>query len=96
MQPVPPQCARPLETETLGERCETLLYEIITPPYTSPYMTPHTSKQMPPQPFVIPNWSQWWAQYQNKSLEEIQQEARKRIDEFWLHNSRASVVWGEK
>jgi hypothetical protein len=91
--PIPPQCQNPLRTETLGDRCELLLYNILTPAYTSPYMTPLTSKQAPPRPFVIPDWEKWWKKHEKESFEEIHQEARKKIDEFWLNNHQKSVVW---
>ncbi len=91
--PMPPQCERLMQTETLGQRCEALLYQILTPAYASPYETPHTSKAMPPQPFVVPDWPKWWEQYQGKTLDEIHQDARKLIDQFWLQDAKASLVW---
>ena len=89
----PPQCKNPVRNETLGERCESLLYHILTPAYNSPHMTPLTSKQAPPPPFVIPDWNSWWEIYQSKSLRQIHQEARKKIDEFWKKGHQTSVVW---
>lgn len=91
--PTPPQCINPVRTETLGERCERMLYNIVTPSYTSPYMTMLTAKQAPPPPFVIEDWNRWWAQQKHHTLEQIHQEARKKIDAFWLNNHRGSIVW---
>jgi len=89
----PPHCKNPLRKETLGERCEQLLYQILTSTYSSPFMTQQTSKQVPPPPFVIPDWKVWWEKYQSESLEIIRQEARKKIDEFWQQGHQQSVVW---
>jgi len=89
----PPQCQSMQRPETLGERCELMLYNILTLAYTSPLMSQVTSKAAPPQPFVIPNWKSWWKKYEKQSLEEIQLEARKKIDEFWKNDHKASVVW---
>ncbi|MFO1518918.1 MAG: hypothetical protein U1F57_04535 [bacterium] len=93
--PVPPQCQNPLRNETLGERCELLLYRIVTPVDDSPNRPPLKSKEAPPRPFVISDWNSWWKKYEKASLEQIHAEARKKIDEFWSGNLRKSVVWEE-
>lgn len=91
--PVPPQCKNPVRTETLGERCELMLYNILTPAYISPFMTPLPAKDVPGRPFVIPDWNSWWQEHGNASLDDLHREAKKKIDEFWLNNHREAVVW---
>jgi len=92
-QPVPPQCVNPVRTVTLGERCEQMLYSILTPAYTSPYMTMLNTKQAPPPPFVISDWKAWWAAHQSQSLDQIHAEARQKIDAFWKNNHQKSIDW---
>jgi len=77
----------------LADHCQLLLYNIITPLYTSPYTTRISAAQNLPTYFVIPNWGKWWKKQQNKSLDKIHDEARKKIDEFWLQNHKKSIVW---
>jgi hypothetical protein len=91
--PIPPQCENPLRTLTLGERCEQLLYDILTPRYVSPYETRVPAKPISSGPFVVKNWGKWWKKYQNRSLEQIHQEARRKIDEFWLGGNQRSIIW---
>lgn len=77
----------------LADHCQLLLYNIITPLYTSPYTTRISAAQKLPPYFVIPNWDLWWKKYQDKSLDKIHNEARKKIDEFWLQGHKKSIVW---
>jgi hypothetical protein len=80
--------------ETLNDRSTLLLYQIITPQYTSPYITRVHSKVFPGPPFVIKDWKGWWQKYKDASLSEIHDKARKLMDEFWLRGyQKGSVEW---
>jgi hypothetical protein len=92
--PIPERCKFPSRQLRLGERCEQLLYQIITPPYTSAYSTRLPAKDAPGPYFVIKDFKKWWEKYQNLSLPEIHEKARQLINQFWLRGyAKGPVEW---
>lgn len=92
--PIPEHCKHPTIPLHLGERCEQLLYQILTPVYTSPHMTMLPAKDAPGPAFVIKDWQGWWSKNKYFSLSELHTQARKFIDQFWLRGyAQGPMEW---
>jgi hypothetical protein len=76
---------------TVGEQCEDMLYEIITPrQYRSPYEKP--IKAFSFQKLSVPDWEVWWRKNKGKSLEEIHHEMIPLVDRYWKEHGTTQMV----
>lgn len=73
---------------TVGERCEKLLYQIITPPTTSSFAGKVISEQI----LRVTDWNQWWAANQGKSLDAIHAELKPLVDQYWKQHGITQTV----
>lgn len=97
-QPVPSVCNGPTEivmNMDVAAWCETLLYEIVTPAYSSPHAHgADRGKAGGERPFIVKNWKEWWARYQRKNLVALHVMARTLIDRFWQRGwEKGPVEW---
>ena len=74
---------------TVGERCEKLLYRIITPAVGG---TESKSKVISEQVLRVGDWKQWWAANQGKSLESIHEELKPLVEAYWKQHGTTQVV----
>lgn len=81
-------CNKPSERSiTVGERCEEILYRIVTPAYSSPYSKGRDKGKMGfDRPFVVKDWKKWWKRHQKESLDQFHTQAKKLIDRYWREN----------
>ena len=77
-------------TLPVGPVCSDLLYELITPAYSSPHM--RTGKPFSQSYFLIRDWPHWWQANRHKSLEQIRKELEPRIDRYWLEHGTVQVI----
>jgi hypothetical protein len=75
---------------TVGERCEKLLYRIITPATSSPFAG--NFKVISEQILRITDWNQWWAANQAKSLDAIHVELQPLVDQYWKQHGITQTV----
>jgi hypothetical protein len=77
---------------SVGEHCEDLLYEIITPRHGSPYAG--NFKVYSDQMLRVDDWEEWWAANEQKSLEQIRAELQPLVNEYWKqHGTTQTVGW---
>lgn len=80
---------------TMGQRCENLLYAIITPPGDLTLEQGRILwKSQIDRSFVIKDWARWWGKNQGKSLEELRAKARDLENQFWKRGwDKGPVEW---
>lgn len=67
-----------------------LLYRIITPLYSSPYVS--RGKVYSTSVFLVKDWESWWAKNQQKSLAQIHTELQPKVDRYWQTKGTAQVL----
>jgi hypothetical protein len=85
-----PPPAPVIATITVGQRCEDLLYQIVTPAYSSP--SAGNFKVYSEQILKIDDWGAWWAANQQKTLAEIHKDLQPLVDEYWKRHGTTQKV----
>lgn len=70
------------EPVTVGQQCEALLYQIITPNQRSRFEKPGMAVKDPVM-FSVGNWNVWWEKNRNRPLELIHQDVAAAMDRYW-------------
>lgn len=74
----------------VSEVVSDLLYQIITPVYSSPHAT--RGKVYSHSVFLVKDWSRWWKTNQHKTLAQIHTELRPKVDAYWLGKGLTQIL----
>ncbi|MGE3724661.1 MAG: hypothetical protein AB7I41_03865 [Candidatus Sericytochromatia bacterium] len=74
----------------VSERVSELLYQIITPVYSSPHAT--RGKVYSNSVFLVKDWSRWWDKNQHKALAQIHAELKPKVDAYWKGKGQTQVL----
>lgn len=86
--PTPPPL---LATVTVGQECERILYEIITPK-PSPSADRIKGKPFSFSVLRVTDWKAWWEKNKEKSLEGIHKDLQPLVDRYWREHGTEQVV----
>jgi hypothetical protein len=75
---------------TVGEICNEMLYEVITPKYQSPYSKPIKPSSF--QMLSVRDWKAWWEKNKSKSLDQIHEELKPLVDRYWKEKGNMQGV----
>ncbi len=82
-RPVPgPDGTMKAEPITVGQQCEALLYQIITPQYRSRFEK-GSIKVKDPVMFTVTNWPAWWDHNRSRGLGAIHKDISDATDRYW-------------
>ncbi|HSA60554.1 MAG TPA: hypothetical protein VLJ37_12815 [bacterium] len=86
--PTPPPV---MANVTVGQECERILYDLITP---NPSPSAGTVKGKPFSFSVlrVTDWKAWWEKNKGKGLEEIHQDLQPLVDRYWREHGTEQVV----
>jgi hypothetical protein len=85
--PTPPPV---MAVVTVGEACEKMLYELITPP-ASPGID-FRGKVFSESVLKVKDWKAWWERNKTKSLEQIRKELQPLVDRYWKEHGTEQTV----
>jgi len=75
---------------TVGQACDTMLYALVTPRYTSAH-APRNSVT-PTRYFKVEDWRAFWQARQGRKLADVRAELRAAVDQYWQSGGTVQTV----
>jgi hypothetical protein len=87
-RPTPPPV---MANVTVGQECERILYDLITP-RPSPSVDLVKGKPFSLSILRVTDWEAWWKKNKGKSLQEIHKDLQPLVDRYWREHGTEQVV----